>query len=639
MAKPQGHKMLTQWLRFAFATLLLALLLTGTGHSEETSHVSALSIVDFQGYAFDPLDKQTIGLVQKTEFTQSNVSQNLGFKSGAIWFKFILSNQVGAENHLVFENTFLDFVEIFIQDPADERTFRNEIISRNQIQTFYSWNQYSRQQIVYLRVKNKPLLNANPKVLNTDELTKFVRSKTTVATILLTALSILFLTCVFATYFNPSGIFNIQILILSVLRILIVFILNNSPINNFIEQDISRKVFYTLFLSDKIMFYFFIANIFKYKLNFQITNAVVYAVIAPIAIAGIALINIDLKYFLYFTNFFLSTLSLSIVLLCSHVYLNLTPKSTTKNLYLFLIVFVVLAQTLVLVDINGNLFKLNFIQFTPIRMSLNLSWVVGIYIFLLSELLSYFKKKSAEIAQISTQLKSEEILRKNQENFMAMLLHELNTPLATIRIGIHTILRRGVFNDDERERGNRIDKSIDNINQIIETCVLVDKYASNEITPQNATVKLDDLIDEVIDEISERDPNSRARIALEQRPTTFSSSRISADKELLRIILNNLLNNALKYSPTYSTIWLLIDHDENSKTSTFNVKNELDSKSRPDEHRLFQKYYRSENSKKISGTGLGLWLSQTLAKKMGTHVQFNLQGENISFSIALPAVD
>ena len=67
------------------------------------------------------------------------------------------------------------------------------------------------------------------------------------------------------------------------------------------------------------------------------------------------------------------------------------------------------------------------------------------------------------------------------------------------------------------------------------------------------------------------------------------------------------------------------------------VQSLIDKLDSLDLNKLFQRYYRAESSKKYSGTGLGLWISQTLANQLGAHIEANLTSDhNIVFSFNLP---
>jgi signal transduction histidine kinase len=81
---------------------------------------------------------------------------------------------------------------------------------------------------------------------------------------------------------------------------------------------------------------------------------------------------------------------------------------------------------------------------------------------------------------------------------------------------------------------------------------------------------------------------------------------------------------------------LLSTGDGSSKSILFEVENSLGKIEPPDPSQIFQRYYRAESAKKFAGTGLGLWLSQTLAQQIGARVDMKVTGrETIIFFFSL----
>jgi K+-sensing histidine kinase KdpD len=72
--------------------------------------------------------------------------------------------------------------------------------------------------------------------------------------------------------------------------------------------------------------------------------------------------------------------------------------------------------------------------------------------------------------------------------------------------------------------------------------------------------------------------------------------------------------------------------DGNPKSILFEVENSLGKVEPPDPSQIFQRYYRAESAKKFAGTGLGLWLSQTLAQQIGSRLNMKMtEQKNIVF--------
>ena len=109
----------------------------------------------------------------------------------------------------------------------------------------------------------------------------------------------------------------------------------------------------------------------------------------------------------------------------------------------------------------------------------------------------------------------------------------------------------------------------------------------------------------------------------------------------IRSILLNIIGNAYKYSPSTTNIYLriFIDSDNKNNKVVFEVENSLGKIEPPDPAQLFERYYRAESAKRFAGTGLGLWLSQTLAVQIGSKIEMKTTEKNtIIFFFALQAI-
>ena len=113
--------------------------------------------------------------------------------------------------------------------------------------------------------------------------------------------------------------------------------------------------------------------------------------------------------------------------------------------------------------------------------------------------------------------------------------------------------------------------------------------------------------------------------------------RLVTDYQYLRIIVLNVVTNALKYSPPDSPVQVALQTlTENGKSLVLlTVSNLLGNAGAPDPARVFARYYRGEGAKQQVGTGLGLWLSQALALKLGSRLECAVDGQSIHFHMKL----
>jgi signal transduction histidine kinase len=119
--------------------------------------------------------------------------------------------------------------------------------------------------------------------------------------------------------------------------------------------------------------------------------------------------------------------------------------------------------------------------------------------------------------------------------------------------------------------------------------------------------------------------------------TGMEPAMVLTDFQYARIILSNLVTNALKYSLPESSVKLTVEPVQLGSTSGMNlrVSNTIGSAGRPDPLQVFTRYYRAEGAKKQMGAGLGLWLAHQLATKLGTELRCICDDEWVHFEFTL----
>jgi signal transduction histidine kinase len=114
---------------------------------------------------------------------------------------------------------------------------------------------------------------------------------------------------------------------------------------------------------------------------------------------------------------------------------------------------------------------------------------------------------------------------------------------------------------------------------------------------------------------------------------------INTDAQLLKILLLNLFNNALKYSKPESMIdveaahW----HEDGYDFLQVMVVNDPGAAGMPDPEKVFSKFYRSAGAKKQSGSGLGLYLFKSFAILLGGKVRYDTFKGKVRFTVWITA--
>ena len=115
---------------------------------------------------------------------------------------------------------------------------------------------------------------------------------------------------------------------------------------------------------------------------------------------------------------------------------------------------------------------------------------------------------------------------------------------------------------------------------------------------------------------------------------------IQTDRQLLFVVLSNLLENACKYAAADSLILLHLKAQEPSPETPGQVRIEISNlpglAGWPDADKVFDKYYRSPQARRQAGTGLGLFLVHKLMQTLGGHAVYAPDSVHVRFVLQLP---
>lgn len=217
---------------------------------------------------------------------------------------------------------------------------------------------------------------------------------------------------------------------------------------------------------------------------------------------------------------------------------------------------------------------------------------------------------TAEAISVFPDIGQERVADWPAPDLFVTVVHELRAPLAAMR-GQTQLARRYVGQDPARERG-AIDRAIaqmDRMSRLITELLSQSRLSSNTLSLKVVTL---DLIDAVAAAMARHQYGETTRISF-QRP--HAAVVVRGDPDRIAQILDNLLDNALKYSSAESPveISLIVERAEaHVRVADDGVGVPVDERAR-----LFTPFYRASRTSDVPGTGLGLHISQQLAKRHG----------------------
>ena len=218
-------------------------------------------------------------------------------------------------------------------------------------------------------------------------------------------------------------------------------------------------------------------------------------------------------------------------------------------------------------------------------------------------------------------------LNKQQNNFLLSVTHEFKTPIAAIRLMLQTS-KHPKINDDKRSE--LVDNSIQSthrLEELAENMLTAMQIESNAYQYNLSPVDYSTLINKVV---------SNQQIKGQITAQIESNVTVDGDDFILRMVVNNLIENAFKYSNN-QPIEVVLETDH--KWKRLSIKDQGIGLKKEDFKNIFKKFYRvqDEETRISKGTGLGLFIvKQAVEKHSGKVFVKANEGKGVTFTILLP---
>jgi two-component system phosphate regulon sensor histidine kinase PhoR len=226
-------------------------------------------------------------------------------------------------------------------------------------------------------------------------------------------------------------------------------------------------------------------------------------------------------------------------------------------------------------------------------------------------------------------------LESLRRELVANVSHELKTPLAAIKAYAET-LRLGAVHDAEHNLVfvHRIEEQADRLHELILDMLQIARLEQGQETLDIGPVPVAELIDACARQFADKAAATQILLRAELPAADVAAL---ADEEGIRTILNNLVDNALKYTPAGGSVTIRGRTDE--QTVVLEVQDTGIGIAPQDQARVFERFYRVDKarSRELGGTGLGLSIVKHLVQSFGGAVAVASQpGHGSTFRVTLP---
>ena len=228
-------------------------------------------------------------------------------------------------------------------------------------------------------------------------------------------------------------------------------------------------------------------------------------------------------------------------------------------------------------------------------------------------------------------------LERVRQDFVANVSHELKTPLASIKAYTETLLDWALHDENVNVRFlNRIDEQADRLNQLILDLLSLARLESGHEVFQHGPLAVSAVVETCIETHRGRAEAKQIDLRLDLGPVD-ESILVVADEEAVHQILDNLIDNAIKY--TAEGGWIRVDCRLADDAVEFDVADSGIGIPRDDLPRVFERFYRVDKarSREMGGTGLGLSIVKHLIQSIGGQITVDSRvGEGTRFTVQLP---
>lgn len=199
-------------------------------------------------------------------------------------------------------------------------------------------------------------------------------------------------------------------------------------------------------------------------------------------------------------------------------------------------------------------------------------------------------------------------LAQQQQNFMMAVTHELKTPIAIAQLNLETLQKRKLEEDTQQKLISNTLQEANRLNTLCNNILLASQLDAGGYRSNKEEINFTDLVEGCVDAFTNRFPQRTITEKIQE------SVYLNGEPILLQMLVNNLVDNARKYSP--KELPIMVSLREENHIATLTITDMGQGIAESEKKRIFEKFYRSgdERTRNAKGTGLGLYLCSKIAK-------------------------
>ncbi|HJV23982.1 MAG TPA: ATP-binding protein [Holophagaceae bacterium] len=228
----------------------------------------------------------------------------------------------------------------------------------------------------------------------------------------------------------------------------------------------------------------------------------------------------------------------------------------------------------------------------------------------------------------------QEALETTRQKFISNVSHELKTPVAGIRLAAENLQAGDMVTAEGAPSLASILRASERMSLLLQDVAELSRIETGALQLETLEIEVEGFARQVIADFALSARSRRMKLELDPGPAV-TGLKIKADPLRLHQLMDNLISNALKFSPEGTTVRLLLEREDGWLAWT--VVDQGPGIALNEQGRIFERFWRSERMRGIPGTGLGLSIAKHLARLMGGEITVASEfGKGAAFTVRLP---
>lgn len=228
-------------------------------------------------------------------------------------------------------------------------------------------------------------------------------------------------------------------------------------------------------------------------------------------------------------------------------------------------------------------------------------------------------------------------LDNQKSEFISVIAHQMRTPLSAMKWTLSMLLKNelGQLTLDQNSFIQKANESNVHMISLVEDMLLADKLDTGRSELVKTEINVGDIIEEVLYELKSKvEPR---HITIHHKGCDAQICKVVADKEKIRAVIQNLFENAVKYTKDNGNIYIQT-YDSNHKLY-ISIKDSGIGIPKDQQAYIFKKFYRARNASRqeANGSGLGLFIAKSIIEKHNGEISFESEeGVGTTFTFYIP---